>query len=92
MKCPEYDDIRRQFIPSHLISVKSVIIVACLRSKRVLLNLAKFSKVRDPLEARDFSTPDRLLPRVSGCGLNGKTDTTQSSFIHFTDAILSVLL
>ena len=40
----------------------------------------------------NFSTLDRLQPRVSGCGLNGKTETTQSSFIRLMDAILRVLL
>ena len=40
-----------------------------------------------------FFLPDRLLPRVEcAMGSNGKTGTTQSSFIHFTDALLSVLL
>ena len=42
----------------------------------------------------NFLTLDRLQvqPRVSDCGLNGKTETTQSSFIRIMDAILRVLL
>ena len=46
MKCPKYDDIRRQFIPRRFSSVKSVFNYCRLLcgSKKVLLNLAKFLK------------------------------------------------
>ena len=40
-----------------------------------------------------FSVRGRLLPRVEcAMGSNGKIGTTQSRFIHFTDALLRVLL